>query len=137
LQTLLGFDFGTQRIGVAVGQSITGTATALCTVNARNQQPDWDRISELINDWRPDGLIVGLPLHADGSDSDITTAARKFAQQLEGRSGLPVHTMDERLSSHAAEQLQRRDKAAAKAGVDAVAAMIILQDWLETDNPHD
>ncbi|RLA00191.1 MAG: Holliday junction resolvase RuvX, partial [Gammaproteobacteria bacterium] len=85
LQTLLGFDFGKQRIGVAVGQSITGTATALCTLNARNQQPDWDRISELINNWRPDALIVGLPLHADGSDSKITTAARKFARQLEGR----------------------------------------------------
>ena len=137
MQTLLGFDFGKQRIGVAVGQSITGTATALCTLNARNQQPDWDRISELINDWRPDALIVGLPLHADGSDSEITTAARKFARQLEGRSRLPVHTMDERLSSHAAEQLQRQHKTAAKTGTDAIAAMIILQNWLETDNPHD
>jgi len=137
LQTLLGFDFGKQRIGVAVGQSITGTATALCTLNARNQQPDWDRISELINDWRPDALIVGLPLHADGSDSKITTAVRKFARQLEGRSRLPVHTMDERLSSHAAEQLQRQHKTAAKTGTDAIAAMIILQNWLETDNSHD
>jgi putative Holliday junction resolvase len=137
LQTLLGFDYGKQRIGVAVGQGITGTATALCTLNARNRQPDWDRISELINDWRPDALVVGLPLHADGSDSEITTAARRFARQLEGRCRLPVYTMDERLSSHAAEQLQRQDKTAAKTGIDAIAAMIILQNWLESHNAHD
>ena len=137
MQTLLGFDFGKLRIGVAVGQSITGTATALCTLNTRNRQPDWDRISELINDWRPDALVVGLPLHADDSDSEMSTAARKFARQLEGRYRLTVHTMDERLSSHAAKQLQRQDKAAAKAGTDAVAAMIILQNWLESHNPHD
>jgi putative Holliday junction resolvase len=137
LQTLLGFDFGTQRIGVAVGQSITGTATALCTVNARSEQPDWGRILELIDDWRPDALVVGLPLHADGSDSEITRAVRKFAQQLEGRSRLPVHIMDERLSSHAAKQLQRQDNTGIKAGIDAIAAMIILQNWLEAGNAHE
>ena len=135
LQTLLGFDFGTQRIGVAVGQSITGTATALCTVNTRSEQPDWGRILELIDDWRPDALVVGLPLHADGSDSKITRAARKFAQQLEGRSRLPVHIMDERLSSHAAKQLQH--KTGSKAGTDALAAMIILQNWLEMENENE
>ena len=137
LQTLLGFDFGTQRTGIAVGQSITGTATALCTVNARNNQPDWDRISELIDDWHPDALVVGLPLHADGSDSGTTKAVRKFAQRLGERSRLPVHIMDERLSSHAAKQLQNQDKAGRKADIDAIAAMIILQNWLETENTHE
>jgi putative Holliday junction resolvase len=130
LQTLLGFDFGTQRIGIAVGQSITGTASALCTINASQGKPDWVRISELIEHWRPDALVVGLPLHNDGSDSNISKAARKFAQQLEGRYQLPVHPMDERLSSHAAKQHMRQ--ATGKQEVDAVAAMIILQDWLET-----
>ena len=137
MQTLLGFDFGTQRIGVAVGQSITGTATALCTVNARNKQPDWERISELIDDWHPDALVVGLPLHADGSDSGTTTAVRKFAHQLKERSHLPVHIMDERLSSHAAKQLQHQDKTGRKADIDAIAAMIILQNWLESENTHE
>ena len=137
MQTLLGFDFGTQRIGVAVGQSITGTATALCTVNARDEQPDWDRISELITDWHPDALVVGLPLHADGSDSRTTTAVRKFVHQLAGRSCLPVHIIDERLSSHAAKQLQHQDKAGKKADIDAIAAMIILQNWLEKENTHE
>lgn len=137
MHTLLGFDFGTQRIGVAVGQSITGTATALCTVQARKEQPDLGTILKLIDDWRPDALVVGLPLHADGSDSVATRAVRKFIQQLEEHTCLPVHIMDERLSSHAAKQLQHQDKAAGKAGIDAVAAMIILQNWLATENKHD
>lgn len=130
MQTLLGFDFGTQRIGIAVGQSVTGTATALCTINSRQGKPDWDKISELIDHWRPDALIVGLPLHSDGSDSGLSKAASKFRQQLEGRFRLPVHTMDERLSTHAAKQYMKQSSS--KQGVDAVAAMIILQNWLET-----
>jgi putative Holliday junction resolvase len=130
LQTLLGFDFGTQRIGIAVGQSVTGTATALCTINARQGKPDWDKISELIEHWRPDALVVGQPLHSDGSDSDISKAASKFRQQLAERFRLPVHAMDERLSTHAAKQHMKQSTS--KQGVDAVAAMIILQNWLET-----
>lgn len=130
MQTLLGFDFGTQRIGIAVGQSITGTATALCTISCRNAKPDWDSITDVIDSWQPDALVVGLPLHNDGSDSDISKAARRFTRQLEGRYRLPVHTMDERLSSHAAEQYRRQSTS--KQGIDAVAAMIILQNWLET-----
>jgi putative Holliday junction resolvase len=137
LHTLLGFDFGTQRIGVAVGQNITGTATALCTVNARNAQPDLDRIFELIQNWRPDALVVGLPLRADGSDSGTTRSVRRFAQQLEEHTCLPVHLMDERLSSHAAKQLQHHDKAGGRTGIDAIAAMIILQNWLATENTHE
>jgi putative Holliday junction resolvase len=129
LQTLLGFDFGIKRIGIAVGQSITGTATALCTINTRHGKPDWDRISGLIEHWRPEALVVGLPLHDDGSDSNLSKAARRFAQQLEKRYRLPVHPMDERLSSHAAKQFMRQSTS--KQEVDAVAAMIILQNWLE------
>jgi putative Holliday junction resolvase len=129
LQTLLGFDFGIKRIGIAVGQSITGTATALCTINTRHGKPDWDRISGLIEHWRPEALVVGLPLHDDGSDSNLSKAARRFAQQLENRYRLPVHPMDERLSSHAAKQFMRQSTS--KQEVDAVAAMIILQNWLE------
>ena len=137
MHTLLGFDFGKQRIGIAVGQGVTGTATALRTLTSRNGKPDWEAISALIDEWRPQALVVGLPLHADGSDSDMTTAARKFAHQLEARYRLPVQTMDERLSSHAARQLQQDDRHSAKAGIDAVAAMIILQNWLEYEHRHD
>jgi len=130
LQTLLGFDFGKQRIGIAVGQSITGTATALCTISSHHGKPDWDRISDLIDRWQPDALVVGMPLHDDGTDSDISKAARKFIRQLDGHYGLPVHTMDERLSSHAAKQYMKQSTS--KQEIDAVAAMIILQNWLET-----
>jgi putative Holliday junction resolvase len=133
LQTLLGFDFGQQRIGIAVGQDITGTASALCTVTARDGAPDWDCISALIEQWRPQTLVVGLPRHADGSDSNMTRAAREFAQQLEAHYRLPVTTMDERLSSHAAAGLQSAASGNTKTGIDAIAAQIILQDWLDTN----
>ena len=132
MQTLLGFDFGKKRTGVAVGQGVTGTATALCTLTARQGAPDWNGISGLVDEWKPDALVVGLPRHADGTDADITRAARKFAQQLEARYRLPVHLIDERLSSQAATALQQRDSRQSKAGLDAIAARIILQDWLDT-----
>jgi putative Holliday junction resolvase len=133
LQTLLGFDYGKKRIGIAVGQGVTGTANALCTLPARDGLPDWEQISALVEEWRPAALIVGLPRHADGSDAAITRDIRAFAQQLEGRYRLPVHLMDERLSSQAAAVLQQQDRRG-KAGLDAIAARIILQDWLDTEH---
>jgi putative pre-16S rRNA nuclease len=131
-ESLLGFDFGKQRIGVAVGQQVTGTATALRTLQSRDGKPDWDTISDLINEWQPDTLVVGLPLHANGEDSETSLAARKFARQLEGRYRLPVHTMNEYLSSQAARDLQLQNGQTDKTGIDAIAAQIILQNWLET-----
>ena len=128
-KTLLGFDFGTRRIGVAVGQRITGTARALTTLAARDGQPDWAQVEQLIATWQPDALVVGLPLTLDGSRSDVTEAAERFARRLHGRLHLPVHMQDERLSSYAAEQLAERPRG--RADVDAAAARIILQDWLD------
>lgn len=130
LRTVLGFDFGQKRIGIAVGQEITHTATALETVSSHNTQPGWDSISELIKTWQPDLLVVGLALHADGSDSAITKLTRDFAAKLETRYRLPVEFMNERLSSRAAEELAGDNKKSDK-GIDAIAAMVILQDWLE------
>jgi len=133
LQTLLGFDFGIRRIGVAIGQELTGTAAALTTVRARDGDPDWDTISELIRTWRPDALVVGFPLRADGTESDFTSRVRRFIQQLETRYKLPVHPMDERLSSHAAAQNQREGTRILKRrGIDAGAAREILQSWLQS-----
>jgi putative Holliday junction resolvase len=141
--TYLGFDFGMRRIGVAVGESITGSARPLATLPAREGQPDWDRIETLLRDWRPSALVVGLPRRLDGSDADITPLAERFARRLHGRFNLPVHTIDEQLSSHAAEQFlagrgrggrklaQRRSKAE----VDQLAAAIILETWF-TEQPH-
>lgn len=132
MQTFLGFDFGVKRIGIAVGQRVTGTASALCTVNARDNAPDWEQIGALITEWRPHALVVGLPMHADGTDSAVTRAARRFAQQLEGRYRLPVHMIDERHSSQAAAELLAEEQDS-KTGLDAMAARIILQDWLDTE----
>ncbi len=129
-QTLLGFDYGSQRIGVAVGQRITGTASALTTLAARDGQPDWQQVSKLLDTWQPQALVVGQPLQLDGSRSASTEAAERFARRLEGRFRLPVYLCDERLSSHAAEHWGAApDK---RGGLDAAAAQIILQDWLDS-----
>lgn len=135
--TYLGFDFGLRRIGVAVGESITGSTRPLTTLSAQDGQPDWTRVEALLHDWRPIALVVGLPRLLDGSDADITELAARFARRLHGRFNLPVHTIDEQLSSHAAEELlaergrggQRLSKRQGKAEVDQLAAAIILESW--------
>lgn len=137
-RTLLGFDYGTQRIGVAVGQEITATVSPLTVINSKNQKPDWDAISQLIEEWKPDLLIVGLPLHMDGSEQTLTDAARRFGNQLKGRYNLPVEMMDERLSSYEVESLledapQRKGKKRAQA-IDHLAAQLILQSWLDNND---
>ena len=86
--TCLGFDFGTKRIGIAVGQSLTGTASALTTLNTLQGKPDWDAISALIKEWQPDRLIVGLPVNKDGSLHEISKAAQRFGNRLNGRYNL-------------------------------------------------
>jgi putative Holliday junction resolvase len=129
-RVLLGFDFGLRRIGVAVGQELTGTATALVTLAARDGVPDWTAVAELIAQWQPQGLVVGLPLNADGTAHAVTAAAQRFGHRLHGRYGLPVYWMDERLSSHeAAARLGNKAKTAAR-NIDKVAAQIILESWL-------
>ena len=124
-RTLLGFDHGSKKIGVAVGQTVTGTARALKSLPARDGQPNWADIAGLIEEWRPDALIVGRPLYLTGDASETTAAAERFSRRLHGRFGLPVHLMDERLSSHTAAQL------AGDVDIDAQSARIILQDWLD------
>ena len=99
------------------------------TITARRGRPDWDKISALIDQWQPAELVVGLPLHDDGSDSDISKDVRRFVKQLHERYQRPVHTMNERLSTHAAREYMQESPG--KQELDAVAAMIILQNWLE------
>lgn len=133
-RTLLGFDYGQKRIGVAVGQLLTRSATPLTTVTARDHKPDWAAISRLIDEWKPDALVVGIPYHMDGNTQPATEAARRFCRQLEGRYGLAVHPAEERLSSYAVES-QLSGKTGANAGIDALAAQLILQDWLQQREP--
>lgn len=123
--SLLCFDYGEQRIGVAVGQSLTGTANPLEIVAVRRGRPDWERIAALITQWRPDALVVGNPLNMDGTRQAVTDSADRFARRLEGRFGLPVFRADERLSTIEAKNLLRRTR-----DLDAVAAQLILETWL-------
>lgn len=127
-QTLLGFDYGRLRTGVAVGQTLTATASALVTLTARNNKPDWDGIDKLIKEWQPDGLVIGVPLHMDGTEQEMTKAAQKFGRQLKARYNLPVYEADERLSSAEAEQ--NLGSGQDKAAIDREAARLILQAWL-------
>jgi putative holliday junction resolvase len=135
-KVLLGFDFGSKRIGVAVGQELTRTATALETLNSRDGGPDWDGISRLINEWQPDALVVGLPFNLDGSEHETTRLARRFGNRLTGRYNLPVFTIDERLSSVEAERILEEQGRFDKEEVDKLAAQIILESWLaqQVDN---
>ncbi len=129
-RTLLAFDYGHKKIGVAVGQELTGAARPLVTLPARKGEPDWEAIGALLQQWRPAALVVGLPLHLDGSEQDTTHAARRFANRLRGRYHLPVYFADERLSSMAALQLLReqyQERKGRSQGVDAVAAQLILE----------
>ncbi len=134
--TLLGFDYGRRRIGVAVGETITGGARPLETLNCPSEgKPDWAGIERLLGEWRPDAVVVGRPEHADGSANAVTRGAERFARQLEGRYGLTVHLVDERLSSREAEQrlTERGHRPPPRGGdgaLDKMAACVILETWL-------
>ena len=124
--TALAFDYGTRKIGVAVGQSITGTATALPVLGARDGIPDWEAVGKLIAQWQPAVLVVGLPLNMDGSESELSARARKFANRLHGRFGLVVELEDERLSTRSARPFVGKGTQL----LDSHAAAIVLESWL-------
>ena len=133
-QTILAFDFGTNSIGCAVGQSITGTAQGLPAFKAQDGIPNWDSIAKVIADWQPDLLVVGLPLNMDGTEQPLTQRARKFANRLHGRFNLPVELHDERLTTveARAEIFSRGGYRALKKGkVDSISACLILESWFE------
>ncbi len=131
-QTALGFDFGTQSIGVSIGQAITGTAQPLSPLKAKDGIPNWDQLAQVIKEWQPDGCVVGLPLNMDGTEQPLTARARKFAGRLEGRFGVQVQLMDERLTTVEARSNafeQRGYKGLDKGRIDSEAACLILESW--------
>lgn len=132
-QIFLGFDYGTKRIGVAVGQQLTRSASPLETLAVKDG-PDWAAITRLISTWKPSALIVGLPLNLDGTEHALSAAARRFSNQLHGRYNLPVHTVDERLSSYTAQHRAVTWRSGrSKENIDEIAAQIILEAWLMQD----
>ena len=134
---VLGFDFGLRRIGVAVGQTATHTASRLETVS-HGREPDWTAIARLVKEWKPATLLVGLPLGPDGEETDMSKAARRFGAALQKRFFLEVAYADERLSSRAAEDRFVEMRASGRARrkdanqLDAMAAQIILENWLQS-----
>ena len=129
---ILSFDFGTSRIGIAVGQAVTRTATPLKPISANDGTPDWNLIEGLIDEWKPESLVVGLPLNMDGSLCEMSFRARKFGNRMQARFQLPVYLVDERLTSHEAKgiHLDKGGKADFKANsVDGIAAQLILESW--------
>jgi putative holliday junction resolvase len=136
--TVLAFDFGTRRIGVAFGNTLTRVAHPLVTLDTPRKATDYAAIAALIGEWRPERLVVGLPVHADGQPHAMTVRARGFASELEARFAVPVALVDERWTSEAAEQALRaagRGGRAGRALRDEAAAQIILQAWF--DETHD
>lgn len=130
----LGFDFGYKRIGVAVGQRLTCSASPLSTIDAKLGIPDWNIVQKLITQWNPEALIVGLPTCIDDSELYTTSAARRFAKNLRKRFTLPVHLVDERLSTvEARGQIfaQGGYRKIKKTEIDSIAACVILEQWLQ------
>jgi putative Holliday junction resolvase len=132
----LGFDFGTRRIGIAIGSRQLGNARALATLSCHGG-PDWEAIGQLIDEWQPEALVVGVPLTMEGMPQRATQGARAFMQQLAARFALPVHAADERMSSMEAQSELRAQRASRQrrrrvrdADIDRTAARLILEHWL-------
>ncbi|WP_084004704.1 Holliday junction resolvase RuvX [Terasakiispira papahanaumokuakeensis] len=134
-RVVLAFDFGSRRIGVAVGNELTESARPLSPLPARDGIPQWPQLEALLKEWAPDLLIVGLPLNMDGTDSPMSLRARKFAKRLFGRFGLPCGLVDERGSTREAKTIARGQGHQGnyrEDSVDGLAASLILESWLHT-----
>jgi putative Holliday junction resolvase len=137
-ETIIAFDYGQRRIGVAVGQQVTNSASPLETVSNGDNGPDWQRIETIIREWRPQRLIVGMPMHADGSPSDMGKVVTQFIAELD-RFDLPVAEVDERYSSTEAEARLRSQREEGLRGriskevIDTAAATFIAERWLKNE----
>jgi putative Holliday junction resolvase len=148
MEIILGLDYSKRKIGVATGQTLTGTASPLTTIkNADKGQVNWSELDDIVAQWKPTMIVLGLPLNMDGKEQDTSTAVRKFSERLQKRYQLVVNLMDERLSSREASHIlgydgitspRRNSKPGKKvkknkrngSDIDSVAAQLILQTWL-------
>ncbi|MBW8192667.1 Holliday junction resolvase RuvX [Neiella marina] len=133
-RTILGFDYGTKSIGVAIGQEITGTASPEAALPANDGVPNWQQVEVLLKQWQPDLLVIGLPLNMDGTEQELTKRAKKFGNRLHGRFGYPVAWQDERLTTVDAKARLFEFggyKALTKGKVDSVSAVLIIESYFE------
>ncbi|RBP32458.1 putative Holliday junction resolvase [Marinobacter pelagius] len=135
---VMAFDFGTRRIGVATGQELLGTGEPLAMIPARDGIPDWSVVEKLLEEWRPDLVLVGLPLNMDDTENEMCARARKFGNRIHGRFHYPVEMVDERLTSFEAKgdvMARGGSRDFGRHGVDDRAAVLILETWFrEQDN---
>ena len=132
----IAFDYGLRNIGVAIGQSLTQSASELPAMKARDGVPNWQEVQKLLKEWQPRKVVLGLPLNMDGSESEMSKRARKFGQRLHGRFGCDIAFVDERLSSHEAKGIARAEGHKGDYGdhpIDSLAATIILKSWWQQD----
>ena len=136
--TLIGFDYGERRVGVAVGETAVGIANPVGHIDAAGNDARFEAIAKLVAEWRPAGFVVGRPRHGDDSAHDVARLAEKFARRLIARYGLPVVLVDETLTSATAEAHLRdtRTRARRAGDVDALAAALILQSYLDAPEAH-
>jgi putative Holliday junction resolvase len=139
-QTVIAVDFGTRRIGIAVGSMVTGTSSAITTLLARSGEPDWPELDKIIREWQPEVIVVGMPYNMDGSESEMTALVREFAEVLIERYHLPVDTADERLTSAEASSILKeqrrlglRQKKVEKTDIDSLAACLIAESWMQSE----
>ena len=137
INCVIGFDYGQSRVGVACGQIITATATPVTTINATTKEHLFSEIDKLVKEWQPDVMVVGVPVHMDGEEQEVTRLAKKFINRLQARYSLPVYEIDERLSSYEADAIlsensrsYKKNKKSQKAGLDMVAAQLITESWM-------
>ena len=132
--TVLAFDFGTRRVGVALGNTLTRSARPLTTIDEERSEPRFAAIAALIDEWQPGLLVVGVPVHADGTAHALTARAQRFARQLHGRFGVEVALADERFTTQAAQSVQDEGGSPGRGGRavrDQIAAQLILQEWFD------
>lgn len=138
-KAVIAFDFGLKQIGVAQGHTLIDSANGLTIIKANNGAPDWSAINAIVEKWQPDLLLVGLPINMDGSESELSQRARRFARRLEGRFNIQVMMVDERLTSREAKSIiqqeqrngDRKARTQDSTKIDHLAAALILQGWLQ------
>ncbi len=128
MSTLIAFDFGLKRIGVAVGNTLLKQATPLAVIEAATNDGKFAAIGSVLSEWQPDTLVVGLPLHPDGAEHEMSVRCRRFANQLHGRYGIPAVLVDERYTSAVLDQQRGQH-------VDSDAAALILQQYFDQHDP--
>ena len=137
MAVVIAFDFGLKRTGVAVGNTVIGSATPECTISSKDEQPNWDDISKLFKEWQPTQIVVGMPIELDGSENPLKKRIDRFCNQIQGRYNVPVDQENEQFTSiEAAQRLKQlrqsgRKQKVSKDEVDKIAAAIILENWMK------